>query len=373
MKSIDYQKHIVIDARLYGPKHTGLGRYTKNLLIALADLPDFSKYKFTLLVYPELLAEIKADLGNNFEFFATTIRHYSLAEQLLLPFILASLRPDLTHFTHIDKPILYTAKSVVTVHDLIKLFSKGKQTTTKFILLYWFRYFAYLLMTRIILMTSHIIVPSNFWRNYIMTKYRIHPQKIITTYEAVDPNFSKVSTLKLEVGNYLLYTGNLYPHKNIIVIFQALQKLPNLKLKIICKPSIFQDRAIELTKKLNISSQVEFLGFVPDIKFKKIYSQAIALVHPALLEGFSLTGLEAMTLNCPVIAAKASCLPEIYGESVLYFDPYDPDDLVRQILFLQNKSQLRQQLISKGHQQVNKYSWIKTARETLDYYAKIIK
>ena len=48
------KKHIVIDARLYGPKHTGLGRYTKNLLIALKDLPEFNKFNFTLLVYPEL-------------------------------------------------------------------------------------------------------------------------------------------------------------------------------------------------------------------------------------------------------------------------------------------------------------------------------
>ena len=54
--------HIVIDARLYGPKHTGLGRYTKNLLVALTKLSDFKNYKFTLLIYPELESEIKKDL-----------------------------------------------------------------------------------------------------------------------------------------------------------------------------------------------------------------------------------------------------------------------------------------------------------------------
>jgi hypothetical protein len=192
MSSFDNKKHIVVDARLYGPKHTGLGRYTKNLLVALVDLPSFSKYKCTLLVYPELLTEIKKDLGNSFQYYPTTIRHYSVTEQLLLPFILYSLRPHLTHFTHIDKPIFYFGKSVATVHDLIKLFSKGKQTTTKFILFYWLRYFAYLVMTRIILMTSYIIVPSNFWRNYILTKYKIGPKNIITPYEAVDPTFKKI-------------------------------------------------------------------------------------------------------------------------------------------------------------------------------------
>ena len=47
-------KHIVIDARLYGPKHTGIGRYTKNLLKSLIILPDFKKYKFTLIIYKNL-------------------------------------------------------------------------------------------------------------------------------------------------------------------------------------------------------------------------------------------------------------------------------------------------------------------------------
>ena len=373
MKHIVNKPHIVIDARLYGPKHTGLGRYTKNLLVALIKLPNFNKYKFTLLIYPELKAEIKGDLGKNFNYFITNIRHYSIIEQILLPIILKYLQPDLVHFTHIDKPILYLNKSVVTVHDLIKLFSKGQETTTKFILFYWIRYFAYLLMTNIILKTSYVIVPSNFWRDYIIKKYQFNPQKIITTYEAVDPNLSpKIRNWKLEIGNYILYTGNLYPHKNINIVFQALQQLPKLKLKIISKASVFQKRAVNLVKKLNISSQVEFLGYVPDNKFADIYQNALALVHPAFLEGFSLTGLEAMAQNCPVIASNASCLPEVYSDSVLYFDPSKPNQLIKQIKNLQTNPKLRQQLITKGHQQVAKYSWATCAKLTLDFYSKSI-
>jgi len=364
--------HIIIDARLYGPKHTGLGRYTKNLLVALTKLPDFKKYKFTLLIYPELETEIKGDLGKNFEYFVTHIRHYSIIEQILLPIILKYLQPDLVHFTHLDKPIFYTDTSVVTVHDLIRHFSKGSDTTTKNPLLYWPKYWGYLLMTKIILLTSHIIVPSNFWRDYIIKKYNFNPNKIVTTYEAVDPNISPIGNWKLEIGNYILYTGNLYPHKNIKIIFLALQKLPNIKLKIICARSVFQNRAVDLAKKLNVLSQVEFLGYVPDKEFKTIYSHALALVHPAFLEGFSLTGLEAMAQNCPVIASNASCLPEIYGDSVLYFDPNDSNQLVSQITKLQNNPKLRHLLITKGQTQIAKYSWQKCAQQTLDFYEKII-
>lgn len=375
-------KHIIIDARLYGPKHTGLGRYTKNLLLALKKLPDFKKYKFTLLVYPELLAEISHELKDSYQYVPTLLRHYSLAEQFFLPTLLSKLKPDLVHFTHLDKPIFYFGPSVVTVHDLIRHFSKGPDTTTKNPFFYWLKYWAYLLMTRIIFLSSHLIVPSNFWRDYIIKKYlsagrQVNlDQKIITTYEAVDPNFLQ-SSLRAKRGNpkisnYIIYTGNLYPHKNIEVVLKALKKLPHLKLKIICARSVFTQKIEKQISVLKLQKQVEFLGYVPDNKFSSLYSQALALVHPSFLEGFSLTGLEAMALNCPVIAANASCLPEIYEDSVLYFDPKDPSDLVKQIKLLQNSPDLRQKLISLGHKQIAKYSWSKTATETLNFYQKII-
>jgi glycosyltransferase involved in cell wall biosynthesis len=376
-------KHIVIDARLYGPKHTGLGRYTKNLLIALKNLPEFNKNKFILLVYPELLNEIKGDLGDGFSYVSTNLRHYSIKEQIFLPLLLRKLQPDLVHFTHLDKPIFYFGKSIVTVHDLIRHFSKGPKTSTKNPFFYWPKYLGYLLMTKTIFNTSYLIVPSNFWRNYIIKKYHYPPKKIITTYEAVDPEFLKKSNLqpkadpplaeKSNLSNYVIYTGNLYPHKNIDIIFKALKKLPKIKLKIICARPLFFSRVDKKIKKLKIQTQVKFLGFLPDKEFSKIYSQALALIHPSFLEGFSLTGLEAMALNCPVIASNASCLPEIYNNSVLYFNPNNLNELIKQIQLLQKSPRLRAKLIKKGHQQVAKYSWEKTAKETLDFYNLIIK
>lgn len=365
--------HIVIDARLYGPRHTGLGRYTKNLLIALTNLPEFDRYRFTLIIYPELKSEIKKDLGNKFEYYVTRIRHYTFAEQFFLPAILWSLQPSLVHFTHLDKPILYFGKSVVTVHDLIRHFSKGSDTTTRSPLLYWPKYWGYLLMSSFIIRFNHLIVPSDFWRNYIIDYYKVAPNRIVTTHEAVDPSImAPQQKLSTKPGNYLLYTGNLYPHKNIDVVFRALQKLPSLKLKIICARDIFHERAIKQTAKLGLAKQVEFLGYVPDEEFINVYQNALALVHPAFLEGFSLTGLEAMSLGTPVIAANSSCLPEIYEKSVLYFDPKDPNDLVKIIKQLQKSQALRKKLIGLGYSQVAKYSWTKTSAKTLSFYHQVL-
>ncbi len=372
--------HIVIDARLYGPKHTGIGRYTKNLLKALIDQPGFSQFKYTLIIYSDLETEIKKDLGDNFDYITTDIKHYSISEQILLPFLIKKLHPDLVHFTHFNKPIFYFGKSVVTIHDLIKHFFKGRLNTTKNASIYWIKHFFYLITTHIAIKTSSIIVPSDFWRDYLITKFHVNPNKITTTHEAVDPNFlikidqlSK-SKIKYNPNNpYIIYTGNLYPHKNPSILIEALTKLPYLNLKIICARNYFTDRLEKLIKKNRLSKRVEFLGYIPDEQFQEIYGQALALVHPSFMEGFSLTGLEAMALSCPVISSNNSCLPEIYQDSVLYFDPTNVSELVEQINKLYESIDLRDQLIKLGHLQVKKYSWDKTAKQTFSVYKTILK
>jgi len=373
------KNHIVIDARLFGPKHTGIGRYTQNLLLALSNLPDFSKYNFTLIVYKNLASDIKKIFQNKFNYIATDIPHYSLREQLELPPLLRSLQPDLVHFTHFNKPFLYSGRSVVTIHDLIKHYFRGSDTTTKTPLLYWPKYWLYRLLTDITIRANPLIVPSQFWKDKLVSDFNISSANITVTHEAVDPKFfnKKLSAIGRsacggKIENYLIYTGNLYPHKNIKIIFDALKLLPNINLKIICARSVFTDRLQAQINSLGLSGQIEFLGYLPDKEFSKIYASALALVHPSLMEGFSLTGLEAMALNCPVISSNSSCLPEIYGNSVLYFDPNCPDQLVAQIKKLQQSKTLRQKLIRLGHLQVAKYSWSATARKTLSVYEKLL-
>jgi glycosyltransferase involved in cell wall biosynthesis len=91
------------------------------------------------------------------------------------------------------------------------------------------------------------------------------------------------------------------------------------------------------------------------------------------MEGFGLPGLEAMAYGLPVISSRSTCLPEIYGDAAIYFDPYEPSDIANKIDGLLENGSLRDELIKKGYLQLSKYSWKKMAQETLSIYNEAFK
>lgn len=167
------------------------------------------------------------------------------------------------------------------------------------------------------------------------------------------------------IKSYLLYVGNLYPHKNVSILINAAEKL-RIKVKIVCARNVFENR-------LPKSEFVEYLGRVSDTELMSLYRQALCFVFPSKIEGFGLPGLEAMSVGCPVMAAKASCLPEIYEDAALYFDPDDLNDLVSKITLVNTDPNLRKELIKKGFAQVKKYSWAKMANQTWEIYQNVLR
>lgn len=380
-------KKIVFDARMYGLEHAGIGRYVLSLLINF-QFP-ISNFQITLLVRDNKLEEIKQDLGNQFEYVPVKSKHYSFFEQLEIPWVLCKINPDLVHFPHFNAPVLWRKNFVVTIHDLIKHYFTGKETTTRRGWLYWLKNFGYRIQVNHALNNSALIfVPSIYWQNRLSEDFEIEKNKILVTPEAVDPAYLKKtkfknSRKKLTHYNgqpkyklekpYLIYTGSVYPHKNINLVFEALKKLPKMQLGIACSRNVFTKRVEDQADQLGLGNQVKFLGFVPDDQLINLYHQALCLVQPSLMEGFGLTGLEAMAAGCPVIAANATCLPEVYGQGAMYFDPHDAKSLVKVINDLYENPSLRSKLIVKGRKQVKKYSWQETANLTLEGYMKVLK
>lgn len=171
---------ILIDARLYGPKNTGNGRYTKELIENLAKVDH--KNNYIILFKKEGFNEI--NLPGNFKKVLADFKHYSFEEQFKLPFIINKFKPDLVHFPHFNVPIFYFGKFVVTIHDLIMhKYKKGSATSRKFPIYQIWRIGYYLSFAKAVYGSLKIIVPSNAVKNEIINFYRINPEKIIVTYE----------------------------------------------------------------------------------------------------------------------------------------------------------------------------------------------
>jgi len=361
-------KKICIDARLWGIAHTGIGRYTENLI---ENLPVSSDCSITLIVSPETESQPKLARFRKFIAFKHPYSVFSQFEMLKLWF---QIRPDLIHFTHSSIPVFWPGKMVVTFHDLIRHISKGSDTTTKNYAFYRLKYLGYLLVDRIAMWrASGIIVPAQYWKKELIKRFRIPEDKIKVTYEGVDPVFKKTSEKK-NFGMkkpFVVYAGNLYPHKNIPVLLNAVKLLGGeVSLALVGARSVFSDRAREMIKRLEVSDFVHLLGRLTDREMSQLYSQASAFVFPSLIEGFGLTGLEAMAAGLPVIAAEASCLPEIYGQAAVYFNPENPRELADVIIRVVSDDSLKKKLSELGLARVKQYSWAKMALETWNIYQK---
>lgn len=374
---------IGIDARLYGLEHAGLGRYVTLLVQNILKLDK--KNHYVLFLNSKHTSEFKGK--KRITVVETNVPIYSFSEQLILPFVFARQHLDLLHVPHFNAPILYTGKLLLTIHDLIKNDSKGPDTTTHHQSMYFIKRLGYLFLTQVIAKRAvHILVPSKYVKEDIAKRLHLSPEKITVTYEAATGSIKEVTLSQEEKTKllnhyrltqpYVVYTGSVYPHKNIDVLVEAIKKHNqnrevDLQLALICSRSVFWERLNRKIETNHLQSWVKLLGFASDEEVSKLYSLALALVHPSKMEGFGLTGLEAMSVGLPVISSNASCLPEVYADAALFFSPDDADDLVSCLETLIKDSQLREDLSVKGYIRARSFSWEKMTRETLAVYKKL--
>jgi glycosyltransferase involved in cell wall biosynthesis len=171
---------------------------------------------------------------------------------------------------------------------------------------------------------------------------------------------------------YIIYTGSLYPHKNVNIILDILPQFPELKLIVACARNIFWEKFKQEIEKRSLQSRVVLAGFVPDDELTVLYKNALAFVFPSKSEGFGLPGLEAMSSGCPVISSSAGSLPEIYGDAALYFNPENETELIGEIRGIMDNQGLRKKLIELGKERSQMFSWEKMAKETVEVYARCL-
>lgn len=367
---------IGIDARLFGTKHGGIGRYTQELIKNLEKIDSSNEYVILLsaegfeFYHPQnpKFSKIRADF-----------KVYGILEQLLYPIFLSRQKLDLVHFTHFNAPIFYPGRFIITIHDLIISHYPSSRATTLNPLFYKLKLLAYnYLVKRVTGRAQKIIAVSEFTKQDIIKLLKIPAEKIKVVYEGVDlpqtVNLNKSQILEsFGLGdNFIIYVGSAYPHKNLekLVFAFALvrQKNPSVQLVLAGRINYFYLRLQEEIGSSNDLENIIFTDYLSDEQLAVLYQEAKAYIFPSLIEGFGLPPLEAQSYGLPVVSSNSSCLPEILGASAVYFDPQNISEMAEKINLILTDELLRQKLITAGYNNLKKYSWSLMAEEILEFY-----
>lgn len=362
---------IGIDCRLSGDRHAGIGRYVEELVRFVTQ--DNSIDWVLFFHEPHQLPWLEEK--SNVKVVIAPIRHYTIAEQLHMPAIFSKEKLDLLHIPHFNIPLLYSGPMVVTIHDLLWHEQQGAHVTTLSPLTYALKYQAYkYVASKAITKATALIVPSQTVKDTLVRLEQADPNKINVTYEGVDEKwFKEGSQPKVEretKQKKLFYTGSLYPHKNVMLIVQALRKLPEYTLHISSSRNIFVDEFLKQVEKLQMKDRVIHLGRLSDEQLRQQYKTATAFVQPSLSEGFGLPALEAMAAGLPVLASDIPIFNEIYKDSFIPFDPHSAESFLSAVHTLETGN--TNILTTKATSLAKEYSWKKMGEQSLTIYKHIL-
>jgi glycosyltransferase involved in cell wall biosynthesis len=278
-------------------------------------------------------------------------------EQIDLPkYLKAQNNPLLVNYVA-SAPFGYSNR-IVTLHDITYL-RHPKSYSLKF------RLQCRLLTPLILKKSLALITVSNFSKKEISGCFRNYPPPSIhVIYNAAGQQFNIKSPDK-ESSPYLLAVASHFYHKNIAALIEAFVTLRksgkiNIPLVIVGESSPYSGK-----QNFNTVSDhsIRFTGRVSDQELISLYQSATAFIFPSLYEGFGIPPLEAQACGCPVITSNAAAMPEVLGESALYFDPHSSLEMQDAIYRIVTDPSLRQSLQAKGLENVKRFSWDTSAHQ----------
>lgn len=370
--------HIVIDARRI--PDFGIGTYIRNLVHALSQIDSVNQY--TLVCRPDDAGTL-GDLPANFRTALYARRDHVALDHVAFPLFLRALAPNLVHIPLNRVPLLMMRPYVVTIHDMTSIFYE-RDLSSFHMELRRFRF------RRGLQRASRVIAVSDATKRDVEIRMAIPAGRITRVYNAPNPDFltrtdasggrDRELTLERYQIDYpfLLYAGNIRPHKNIPRLVEAFAVVraqlaghavyKELRLVIIGDTISEYPAVRQAVIKSRVESVVRFLGFVPFETLRCFYESAAAFVFPSRYEGFGLPPLEAMACGTPVVTSNVSSLPEVVGDAAIQVNPENVFEIARGIKEVLLDEELRARLIRRGHEQAARFSWDWTARQVLEIY-----
>lgn len=369
---------IGIDARMLGAHNAGIGRYIEQLILHLQTIDRGNEYVLFLKKENWNAVELQS---SHFSKVLADIHWYGWEEQIKFSSIIEATHIDLMHFPHWNVPLSYTAPYVVTLHDLIMYHYPRKEASTLGPLAYWVKD---KIMRRVVAhavkQAKHILVTSEYTKLDAHKTLGVRNEKMTVTYQAPllleapqneEKKYEVLDRYKI-TKPYLLYVGSAYPHKNLNGLLKAWKFFNDTyghvyQLVLAGKENYFYKKIKERVD-LSIKNSVVFTDFVEDSDLAVLYKNAKLFVFPSLYEGFGLPPLEAMRAGVPVVSSHSACMPEILGTAALYVDAENPEEFARAMHTVLTDYDVRAELLENSALELERYSWERTAGETLSVY-----
>ncbi len=389
---------IGIDFTAAAQQGAGIGRLTRNIIGALAEIDRENEYRLFVATGSRHKGEWQSgSLGSvfqtsnypNFRLKTVPLSDHALAvtwHRLRLPLFveLFTGRVDVFHSPDFTLPPVWRARTLVTVHDLSFLrlpecFPGG------------LRRYLEAAVPRAVRRADHVIADSHNTRRDLIELLGAASDKITVIHSGVEPRFrpmtaaangEALAAVRRKYAlpeQFILSVGTLQPRKNfarLVDAFGALNSqfaIRNFDLVIGGGRGWLYEQVFERVKALGLEKKVHFLGFADDSDLPMLYNLADLFVFPSLYEGFGLPPLEAMACGVPVVCSEASSLPEVVGDAALTVDPLDVAGLAEAMRRAIEDETLPASLAARGLAQAARFTWSKAAEELLKVYLNVTK
>jgi glycosyltransferase involved in cell wall biosynthesis len=386
--------HIGVDATCWHNRR-GYGRHARALLKSLVAMDSTNRYTFFLdstenaePLPPRadlrlLAASVPAAVA------ASAHSHRSLQDLWRASTAMSAPGFDLLLFPTIYSytPVFSAAKKLVMIHDVIAETYPQLTLPRTAARMFW------KIKTALGRMQANAIVTvSEYSRQCILERFRLSPDRVFTVGEASDPIFrvlpegatsARLASLGLMCGSRLItYVGGFNPHKNLealIASFALIAGQPaygDVRMVMVgdYEKEVFHSyfgTISDLVTRAAIRDRVVFTGFLPDEDLVVLLNRSELLVLPSLMEGFGLPAVEAAACGCPVVASKASPLPELLGEGGIFVDP-TPEALHSAITKILDAPALRARMSHAAAEAASRLTWDAAARQMIDVMQKVM-